>query len=298
MKSRFLGVLLIFTVSIVSCTQIEYGEWTKVSDNNKFPEGPAWDASTQSLFVSNCYGDWITKIQNDSPDTLRQGIDSTYEKTNGMVFHPDGYLIACDYGLGAILKITMDGKSEILIDGYSGKKFNRPNDITFTKNGNFYFSDPKSYGKDKPDGRVFFYNFKTKNLILAQDSLCFPNGLAISPDDGKLYLSESAYNRVLSFDIDPDGKLSGKEVFVDVPGGDPDGMNFDVDGNMWLAHFGTGTVFVISPDGKILHKINAPGKKPSNVEFGGKDLTTLYLTEDETNSVYKMKTNAKGFVIY
>ena len=57
---------------------------------------------------------------------------------------------------------------------------------------------------------------------------------------------------------------------------------------------GGGAVYVIDPDGKILYKIKSPGLKPSNIEFGGSDYKTLFLTEDETNAVYETKVRVEG----
>ena len=100
--------------------------------------------------------------------------------------------------------------------------------------------------------------------------------------------------RILSFKIEGYGKLSDKKVFVELPGGDPDGINFDVVGNLYVAHFGGGSLYVISPTGEILTKVKTPGMKPTNIEFAGKDRKTLYLTEVETNSIYKTKVTIKG----
>ncbi|HID39406.1 MAG TPA: SMP-30/gluconolactonase/LRE family protein [Calditrichaeota bacterium] len=284
---------------LFSCNQQNpFGDtqWTLVGKGFSFPEGPAWDGKN-ILYVSNCYGDWMAKITADNVDTLRIVSDSSFKQTNGLIVDGQGNILACDFGLGAILKITPDGLVERLTSGFNGQRFNRPNDLVLTEKGHLYFSDPKSYGKDKADGRLFYFNFSTSQLTLAADSLCFPNGLAISPLDGKLYVSESARERVLRFTRLEDGALTDKEVFIELPGGDPDGLDFDVYGNLYVPHFGSGTLFVIASDGKIIQKIQTPGKKPSNIEFGGKDLKTLYLTEDETNGVYKIKVNRKGFKI-
>ncbi len=275
-------------------TPIEEKEWTLVADGFSFPEGPAWDGKN-TLYVSNCYGDWLAKIKDDRVDTLRITSDSSFKQTNGLIVDARGHIMACDFGLGAILKISPDGAVERIINGYKGQRFNRPNDLTLTKDGNLYFSDPKSYGKDKADGRVFYYDFNSQELWLAADSLHFPNGMAISPLDGRLYVSESARERVLRFTRTKDGTLTEQEVFIELPGGDPDGLDFDVEGNLYVPHFGSGTLFVISPSGKIIQQIKTPGKKPSNIEFAASALKTLYLTEDETNGVYKIEVNVKGF---
>jgi gluconolactonase len=280
---------------ITSCNQSVFieKEWQLVASEFEFPEGPAWDPDG-ILYVSNCYGNWIAKITTNKTDTLAFKSDSTFQNTNGL-FVSNNNIYACDFGLGKILKISRNGKVNELISGYNGKRFNRPNDLVVLKNGDLYFTDPKNYGVDKLDGRLFYYNSSMSQLQLVVDSLAFPNGLAISPLDKKLYVCESAKNHIIRFDIDKNGLPHNRQKFIELPGGDPDGLDFDVNGNLYVAHFGTGTIFVISPKGNILEKINTPGLKPSNLEFGSEDLKTLYLTEDETNAVYKIKVKNPGY---
>lgn len=289
--------LLFFAITLIfsSCHQpiIRSQSWQLVASGFSFPEGPAWD-SNGILYVSNCTGNWIAKIIGDQIDTLLVASDSTFGKTNGLLVADDGSIVGCDFGNGTILKISPTGKVKQVISQYQGQLFNRPNDIIQMNNGDIYFTDPKSYGADKTDGRLFYYSFSMQELCLAADSLAFPNGLGVSPNDGKMYLSESAKNQIIRFEIGENGILQSRETFIQLPGGDPDGIEFDVKGNLFVAHFGTGTVYVISPDGKILQQISAPGKKPSNLEFGDDDLRTLYLTEDGTNSVYKMRVKYPG----
>lgn len=273
-------------------------EFIKITDSLHFPEGPAWDGNG-NLYVSSCYGGYITRISSNSISKL---VDSTsnpnLRQTNGLTVYKDGSIFACDYGLGAILKITSEGKSEIFVDGYNGKKFNRPNDLAFDGMRNLYFTDPKSYGKEKLDGRVFKVEINSKEVTLLEDSLAFPNGIAFSSDGKKLFVCESAQNRILTYNLNEDGSLSNKTVFAELPDGDPDGIAFDSEGNLYVAHFGGGAIYVLSPHGIIKEKIITPGKKPSNVEFGGEDMKTLFITEDETNSVYSMRVRIPGMPLF
>ncbi|MEA1986814.1 MAG: SMP-30/gluconolactonase/LRE family protein [Candidatus Marinimicrobia bacterium] len=272
----------------------ENAKWELIASDLNFPEGPVWNNNT--LYFSSCFGGWIGKIENGQLDTFLTASKTTFSNTNGLIIDKDANIIAVEYGIGKLLKISTDDKSVVVLsDGYNGKYFNHPNDLTFDNSGNIYFSDPKSYGRDILDGRVFYYDSKLGKVKLVADSLAYPNGIAISPIDNKLYLSESAKNRVLSFDILENGNLKNKKEFIQLPGGDPDGLDFDKEGNLFVAHFGTGTVFIISQDGTILKEIKTPGEKPSNIEFGGKDLRTLFVTEDETNSIYKIITNTQGY---
>jgi len=288
--------ILLITISLfvfVSCNQSIFveKEWQLVGSGFDFPEGPSWH-SNGILYVSNCYGNWIAKITNDKIDTLVFKSDSTFQNTNGL-YVSDNFIYACDFGLGKILKISQIGKVTEFISGFEGEKFNRPNDL-IVLNNNIYFTDPKSYGKDKLDGRLFFYNADESKLYLAEDSLAFPNGIAISHLDKKLYVCESAKNQIVRFEITETGFPINKQKFIELPGGDPDGLDFDVEGNLYVAHFGTSTVFVISPDATIIETIKTPGLKPSNLEFGDDDLKTLYLTEDETSAVYKICVSIPG----
>lgn len=268
--------------------------WGKVIAGLNFPEGPAWD-ERGSLYVSNCYGGWITQFTHGQADTFLTARDSplTFGKTNGLVFH-QGSLFACDFGVGAILKISPEGATAIYAKEFEGKAFNRPNDLAFDAAGNLYFSDPKSYSREVLDGRVFCVRAPDQTIIKLADSLGFPNGIALSGDGKKLYVCESAFERVLRFDVLPDGHLSNKEVFVHLPGGDPDGIDFDREGNLYVAHFGGGAVYVIAPDGGIRQKIPTPGQKPTNIEFGGEDLKMLFLTEVETNTLYQRRVEIAG----
>lgn len=295
MKLFKLLIIIIFSFYGFSCNQSLFieSEWQLVGTGFDFPEGPTW-GSDDILYVSNCYGNWIAKITKDKIDTLVFKSDSTFQNTNGLFF-TNNEIYACDFGLGQILKFSPAGKAMSFIPGYEGQKFNRPNDLIVLNNGDIYFTDPKSYGKDKLDGRLFYYKLAKSELYLAVDSLAFPNGLAISPLDHKLYVCESAKNQIIRFELNETGFPVNKQKFIELPGGDPDGIDFDVEGNLYVAHFGTGTVFVIAPDATIVAKIETPGLKPSNLEFGGDDLKTLYLTEDETNAVYKIAVKNAGF---
>ncbi len=267
----------------------------KVVDGLNFPEGPAWDGNG-NLFVSSCYGGFITKITNGGAHTFLSASENpfTLKQTNGLTVGRDGYLYACEYGIEAILKISSDGKTEIYSAGYKGKKFNRPNDLAFDPKGNLYFTDPNSYDKNIPDGVVYRIDAITKEVTPAADSIAFCNGIAFSADAKNVFVCESARHRILKYNVEQDGSFSNKKVFAELPDGDPDGIAFDIEGNLYVANFGSGRIYILNPDGSTKSFLEAPGKKTSNVEFAGKDLRTLYITEDETNSVYKTEVKIPG----
>jgi gluconolactonase len=274
-------------------------EFELVVDGLEFPEGPAWDAETGTLYYSNCQGGWIGRYGQDGAEVFLRGTKDSkvFERTNGMAWGPDGLIYACEYGRGKILRFNREGQIEIYVKSYEEKPFNRPNDLAFDPAGNLFFTDPNKYTRDNPDGRVFRVSAEDRSVSKVAEGLGFPNGLAFSKDGKTLYVCESAFNRILKYQVEPDGALSEKSVLVDLPGGDPDGMNLDMEGKIIVAHFGGGAIYKISPVGGILEKIPTPGQKPSNVEFAGPDLKTLYITEDETNAIYKTRVEVPGLLI-
>ncbi len=274
-------------------------QFVKIADKLKFPEGPAWDGKS-ALYLSNCYGDWITKIQEDSVTTFLTAADNpfTFKKTNGLTVYKDGSIFACDFGKGAILKISPDGKTTIYAAGYKKNRFNRPNDLAFDSKGNLYFTDPNKYDPDNRDGVIYRIETGTKKVTPVATNLAFPNGLAFSRDAKTLYVCESAMHRVLKFTVTNAGNLTDQKTLVELPGGDPDGLNIDEQGNLYVAHFGGGKIAVIKKDGTIKNILKTPGTKPSNVEFGDIDMKSLYITEDETNAVYKLRVDIPGLPLF
>jgi gluconolactonase len=272
-------------------------QFTLVASGFQFPEGPAW--SGKALYVSNCYSDWVARIEDGALDTfaVRPTRPFDFGKTNGLAFGADGSLYACDYGVNAIVKFSPSGECRLVADGWNGEAFDRPNDLAFGPDGSLYFSDPKSYSETTDDGEVF--RITPEGAVeRAASGLHFPNGVAVSPDGRRLYLAESAMERVLVFPIGEDGSLGDPEEFVSMPGGDPDGMAFDEAGNLYVAHFGGSAVWKIAPSGEPIGVLRTPGAKPSNVAFGGKDKKTLFVTEDETNAVYSARMETAGAPLF
>ncbi|MCC6547138.1 SMP-30/gluconolactonase/LRE family protein [Candidatus Sumerlaeota bacterium] len=271
--------------------------WKTVADQDlKFPEGPAWDGK-QALYFSNCHGGFISRVTGAGTEVwLRAQEDPfLFTKTNGMTFGRDGALYACDFGRKAILRFNVEEKSSAIhAELTDGKKLNGPNDLAFDAGGNLYFSDPGKYSRTERNGGVYRIAAETKQLQLMKDDLGFPNGLCFTKDGKTLFLAESAFERVLKIAVSEDGSLGATTVFAEMPGGDPDGMAMDVEGNLWVAHFGGHAIRVYAPDGTLLKKINAPGKKPSNLEFAGADMKTLYITEDEFNRVHSTRVEIAG----
>lgn len=281
----------------------------KVAGGLEFPEGPAYDGKG-SVYCSNCDSNYITKVTADGQVSVAfrgnsgDGEPFTFKKTNGMTFFEDGALFACDFERNAIIRIAPDGSQEIYVDNLDGQPFAQPNDLAFDPSGHLYFTAPGGSSETNPIGPIYRVERGTRIVTRVAKGMGFPNGLAFTADAKYLYVCESSFNRILRFEVRDDGSLDGKEVFADLspdgPGA-PDGMAVDAAGFLWITHYNAHTVLVVDTGGKIVRTIRVPfdgPNGPTNIEFAGKDLKTVYITDPGSAAMYKMEVETPGLPLF
>jgi gluconolactonase len=260
--------------------------------------------------------------------------------SNANTFDSQGRLTQCEHGDRRISVLTKNGGKRTLADNYQGKRLNSPNDLCFDSKGNLYFTDPP-YGLPKhwdderreldfcgvyqlhkslrrplqtkriaPDGKPVYETLNVDDpdfyeLRLVTDQMTRPNGIALSPDEKKLYVANSdGPDKALwmVFDVQPDGTyLNAKgNVFFDASDwfkagkkGNPDGMKIDRDGNLWAT--GPGGLHIFTPEGKHLGTINPNTGDPVSNCAWGDDGSTLYMTVNHMLARIKTKTKGAGW---
>ena len=274
-----------------------------------FTEGPAVDRDG-NVYFTDIINQRIMKLGAD-------GALSVYREksnlANGLLIDPQGRLIACEgaaferpgvklTGTPRVTRTDLKtGKTEVLADRYDGKPLVGPNDVTIDGKGRLYFTDLAGaavYRIDAP-GKV--------SRILAAPDLQRPNGIQVSPDDGKLYLIESNQAQggarlIRSYDLQPDGTVRNMKVHYNFsPGRSADGMSIDTQGNLYASAGmnqlrgssetldNKAGIYVISPAGKLLKFIAVPEDFITNNAFGGPDMKTLYVTAGKT--LFKLRTD-------
>lgn len=124
-------------------------------------------------------------------------------------------------------------------------------------------------------------------LTLLINDFAGPNGLALSPDERKLYVSDTERQHIRVFDLDEQGRLVYGRLFakLDVSKGEgvADGLKVDAEGHVYCA--GPGGVWVFEPDGSVIGLLKIP-EITTNLTWGGVSGRTMYITA--TSSVYKI----------
>jgi sugar lactone lactonase YvrE len=109
--------------------------------------------------------------------------------------------------------------------------------------------------------------------------IAFPNGMAVTPDNRTLIISESFTGTLTAFDVAADGGLSGRRVFADELG--PDGICLDAEGAVWTSQ-GERDCVRVAEGGEILDRVELD-RSPFACMLGGPDGRTLFVMAAEWN---------------
>jgi gluconolactonase len=227
---------------------------------------------------------------------------STSEVTGipaALAFGPDGCLYVTDEGRRSIVRVTPEGKQSDFISHYQGKRINGPNDLCFDHDGNLFFTDPWGSSLVKPIGSVYGFEWSTKTLIQIHTGLAFPNGILVRDD--RLYAAETYTNMIWTYDVVGPGKAENPVEFCRLPDlkardlNGPDGMAFDEEGNIYIATYGVGFVYVYDRTGKLIEGIPIVGTQPTNVCFGGPDHDTLFVTVNDSGTIVTIPLGVPGY---
>ena len=285
----------------------------KLADGFSFTEGPVWhpdgyllfsDPNTNTIYRYNPKNHNITVYMSHSGYTGADIGEYGQPGSNGLAIDREGRLLIDQHGNRRVVRVEKKGPITVLADKVDGKRFNSPNDIVLKSDGSVYFTDP-------PYGLPGFFNDKNKELDysgifrikdgkvqLVSKDLGGPNGIAFSPDEKWLYVTnwdirDIHHTKTLwRYEVQPDGTLKNGKVFFDwnLTEDDEalDGMKVDKQGNLFVS--APGGIWILSAEGKLLGKIVTP-ERPANMAWGD-DGKTLYLTAH--TSLYKIRVNIGG----
>ena len=260
-----------------------------------FTEGPLWHPEGYWLFVDvrREPGAIFKLVPGGQPEIYREPSNGS----NGLTFDLEGRLVMCEGDGRRMSRREQDGSITALAEQWEGKRLNRPNDVVCHSDGSIYFTNPG--GRVPAEEREI--DFSGVHRIAADGTVTaaitdteYPNGLAFSPDETVLYVTNTREKMyIAAYDVMPDGSASNGRVFADMTSeesdGVPDGMKVDSVGNVYST--GPGGCWVFDPEGNHLGIIRLP-EIPANCAWGGPDNRTMFFTA--RTSVYTLRMQNTG----
>ena len=224
-------------------------------------EGPVWvpEGNSGYLLVGGLLDNVIYKISADKEvsvfmeqagysgtDVSNTGTQTRSGRSHVLLIGPScasldsqGRLIWCADNDRTVMRLEKDGTRTVLSAGApDGKRFSGPNDIVVARDDAVYLTDNdfglrgagRSPDKQMPNG-IWRIKDGVSTLVLGAEALGgIPNGIVLSPDERYLYLS--ALQKMMRYEVRPDGSLGAGSLFTEGPG-IGDGMKVDVDGNVY-----------------------------------------------------------------
>ena len=270
---RYILILIIAFNSFLSCKKGKINstsiDFTKESVFTKGVEGPAVD-SKGNLYAVNFKEDGTIGVVDSEGDVSLFAKLPNGSIGNGIRFDTNDNMYIADYTNHNILSIKK-GETKPIVYAHDST-MNQPNDLAISSKGILYVSDPN--WKDET-GKLWMA--KDQKLHLIEENMGTTNGIEVSSDGKKLYVNESVQRKIWVYDINVDGSVKNKTLFISFNDHGLDGMRSDEKGNVYVCRFGKGTIAIVSPSGILLKEIQLKGKKPTNITFSN-DYNKCYIT--------------------
>ncbi|HLI60024.1 MAG TPA: SMP-30/gluconolactonase/LRE family protein [Solirubrobacteraceae bacterium] len=273
------------------------GEWV---------EGPVYVPAEDCVYWSDIPNDRVLRFSESDGASVALH-PAGY--ANGHTLDREGRIVRCEHGRRRVSRVEPDGTLTTIADRYAGGRLNSPNDVVVKSDGTIWFSDPpygivsdrEGHRADSEQAGCFVFRCDPRDGALAVVSDAFedPNGLAFSPDESILYVSDTSSARhqpgrhhLFACDVLNGGtRLAPPRPFAVCGHGVFDGFRVDRDGNLWTS--AGESVEIYAPDGARLGRIALP-EVVSKCTFGGRDGTTLFITA--TSSLYALVTRTRSAV--
>ena len=271
-----------------------------------FTEGPVWLPADERLLFTDVPGN---TIHSWGPEGHSVWLDNSHFAI-GLTLAPDGAVLACEQATRSLVRYASSARGAertVLASEFDGRLLSAPNDVVVRSDGAVFFTDPP-FGVRLDEAEVVFYSVGMEQTscnvykvtddprrpVLVTTEVYRPNGLAFSPDELLLYVSDTSdrtrHVRVLQ--LGPDDVAVSVREQLELPAGVPDGLCCDVAGNLYCS--GADGVYVYDPAGTLLGVVPVP-EMVANCTFGGQDGRTLFMTA--STSLYSTRVEQPGAVL-
>ncbi|HUZ44461.1 MAG TPA: SMP-30/gluconolactonase/LRE family protein [Acidimicrobiales bacterium] len=247
---------------------------TTLVDGLAFAEGPRWHEG--SLWFSDMHAGVVLRC--DVTSGAIEEVARVEKQPSGLGWDAEGRLLVVSMVDRRLLRVGAAGRLEEVAD-LSGLAAFHCNDMVVDAAGRAYIGN---FGFDfragaAPVGAVLARVDPDGSVSVAAEGLMFPNGTVISPDGRTLIIGETFAARLTAFDIAPDGSLSGRRLWAQMPpGAVPDGICLDAEGAVWVASPTSKDVIRVAEGGEVLARIDT-GRDAYACMLGGAEDRTLFI---------------------
>jgi gluconolactonase len=293
-----------------------------IAQGLQFPEGPVALPDGSVLVVELARGTLSRVTVDGTVDVVAECGGAP----NGAAIGPDGAVYVCNNGGqdfagapgaqqvahvtqgvayvgGSIQRVDLSTAAvTTLYTECDGNPLLSPNDLVFDHTGGFWFTDTgKTRRRDRDWGGVYYAQPDGSSIREVIHPLDNPNGVGLSPDGSRLYVAETTTGRLWWWTVRSAGVLDADRPgtrgghLLAGPGGAMffDSLAVEADGNVCVATLFHGGVTVVSPDGAV-EFVPVPDRLVTNLCFGGRDMTTAYLTLSSSGRLAAMPWRRPG----
>lgn len=242
-------------------------------------EGLHWDSRRGRLWFVDIHGRMLHAADIESwtlqSRAMPQHIGWVIPRVEG-----DDLLVGMQGGFARILAVDAAAPPRWVAQPFGDRTALRLNDAKADSSGAVWAGSMNNDDSSRPDGCLFRLS-PDGTLTVHDTGYCVANGPALSPDEGLMLHTDSARRTIYAFDLDvAAGQIANKRIWLRFgeDEGYPDGMCFDAEGCLWVAHWGGGCITRRDPDGRVMRRVELPAPFITNVCFGGTDLDRIFVT--------------------
>jgi sugar lactone lactonase YvrE len=256
-------------------------------------EGPAVDRDGNLFVVNLRHAGTIARLAPEAAASEPFAELPEGSVGNAIRIDRDGTMFIADYKKHNIFAIDKSNTTPRIV--FHSDAMSQPNDITLSRDGTLYASDPNWKARSGKIWRIA----KTADgswqgaAMTAPRAMGTTNGIDLSPDGRTLYVGESNSGEIWSYTIDGDA-LSNARLIKSFEPNTIDGLRTDVDGRLFVAHILKGAIAVLTPDGHLQREIPLKAREPTNLAFGGSDGKTVYVSQRQGGFIESFRTDVEG----
>jgi sugar lactone lactonase YvrE len=268
-----------------------------VAKHNLLGEGPIWSPREGVLYWVDIDQHQFFRLDPDSGDV--QTVD-VGQSIGCLALHNSGGLILA---LKDGITYWKDGQFKQLLSAEQLGAKNRFNDGAVDRAGRFWVGT----SSENPENALYRID-PDNSFQVKQTGVMISNGIGWSPDNTIMYFSDSGGKGfVYAYDFDlTSGTISNQRTFLPPTGTAAlaDGLTVDSEGCVWIAFWNGWRVERRDPEGRLIREIKMPVQRPTSCNFGGPDLSDLYISsagsgldragQPQAGDLFRVRTDVKG----